>query len=234
VQEASLPAAGLEEFFSRLELKQGEKPSESANVPRWAWSNPAWKSACLKGIADASGNFQRTPSLTLSGLPERLSRSIQKILSSLGFKPEAGPDGTIVIKGAEDIRRYFETVGTSNMKLKDQFKAFARGPRPDRSPAEEQRRPPASEEASEPAPELAEQETEPLAEPLESADLSTEQEPLDAAKEPDPEIAQDEPEPSDAPQEEPAAPAEQPPSGSEKSDAPRPRRRRTLYRGRPN
>lgn len=122
-QEARLPAAGFEEFLDRLELKAGKKPGE-AGVPRWAWSNPAWKGACVKGIVDASAHFQRAPALVIQGLPERLAAAVRKMLEALEIKAEAGADGSLALRGGETLDRYFEKVGTTNMKLKDQYRAF--------------------------------------------------------------------------------------------------------------
>ncbi|MBI5594750.1 MAG: helix-turn-helix transcriptional regulator, partial [Elusimicrobia bacterium] len=53
-QEARLPVAGLEDFRNRLDLKP-DAPRPPA--PRWAWSNPDWKKAFLKGLVDASAEF---------------------------------------------------------------------------------------------------------------------------------------------------------------------------------
>ena len=122
-QEARLPCEGFEEFFDRLDLKPDRKPGE-AGVPRWAWSNPAWKVACVKGVVDACAHFQRAPALTLHALPERLAKALQKMLHAMGFTAEAAADGTVTLHGVELLDRYFDKVGTSNMKLRDQYKAY--------------------------------------------------------------------------------------------------------------
>ena len=147
-QEARLPTAGFEEFFDRLELKAERKPGE-AGVPRWAWSNPAWKAACVKGVVDACAHFQRAPALTLRALPERLARALEKMLASMNLAPAVAADGTVTLAGAELLDRYFEKVGTSNMKLRDQYKAYKnprRGGGPPPPP------PPEPREPGEPAP----------------------------------------------------------------------------------
>lgn len=137
-QEAALPVAGFEECLDRLDLKEG-KPFNEAGVPRWAWSNPAWKAACLKGIVDARASFQRAPAIVLEGLPERLGRAVQKMLAAFKLEAVIAENGAIELKGAEAIELYFEKVGTGNMKLRDQYRAFTRprGGRPPREGAEE-------------------------------------------------------------------------------------------------
>lgn len=127
VQEASLPIAGLEEFIDRLELKEGQ-PAPGA--PRWAWSNPAWKIAFLRGVVDGAGVFRRDPALELLGLSERLVLSVKKLFAGLNLeiKPddEAGPVGepSIVVEGRDQVKRYFDEVGADNHKLRDQLRAF--------------------------------------------------------------------------------------------------------------
>lgn len=124
VQQARLPSAGLEEFLARIEFKAGVPTAEAPGAPRWAWSNPQWQTAFLKGIVDASAQFHRAPSLTLSGLSPRLAKSAQKMFSALKLEPAAG-EGTLTLEG-DAVLRYFEAVGTQNMKLRDQLKAHLR------------------------------------------------------------------------------------------------------------
>lgn len=126
-QEARLPIAGFEEFLDRLELKEGKAIGEPG-VPRWAWSNPAWKAACLKGLVDSRAYFQRKPALVLEGIPARLAQAFQKMLSAFQLTAQVSENGTITLEGVETLDRYFEKVGASNMKLRDQYRAF-RNPR---------------------------------------------------------------------------------------------------------
>ncbi|OIO11013.1 MAG: hypothetical protein AUJ52_02820 [Elusimicrobia bacterium CG1_02_63_36] len=130
-QEVSLPVAGLEEFIDRLELKEG-RPAPGA--PRWAWSNPAWKIAFLRGVMDGAGLFRRDPALELVGLSERMVLSVKKLFAglSLEIKPddEVGPVGepSIVLEGREQVKRYFDEIGADNHKLRDQLRAFFKEP----------------------------------------------------------------------------------------------------------
>ncbi|MBI5200392.1 MAG: hypothetical protein HY925_02300 [Elusimicrobia bacterium] len=158
LQEARLPVAGFEECLDRLDFKDGKSFNE-AGVPRWAWSNPAWKAACLKGIVDGRAFFQRAPALVLEGIPERLAKAFQKMLSAFQLEAVIGPNNVLELKGVETLDKYFEKVGTGNMKLRDQYRAF-RHPRDGRPSREDAGRPgpytgvpataatPASEEAA--------------------------------------------------------------------------------------
>ncbi|MFA6091884.1 MAG: hypothetical protein WCU88_07985 [Elusimicrobiota bacterium] len=120
-QEAFLPNESFKDFEQRVELKIGQ-PAPAA--PRWTWSNPDWKAAFLRGTTDACAHFHRTPALNLLGLSEPLRRSVQKILSSLGMESRIKEDGTVVIEGAAIIEKYFSSVSTENLKLRDQFTAW--------------------------------------------------------------------------------------------------------------
>ncbi len=123
-QEASLPVAGLESFFDRLGIQ--ENPG-SASLPRWAWSNAAWKTACLRGMVDACAHFHRQPALSFEDLPPALARPFQKMFESLPMRLTAGPREVIGIWDREGVEAYFKAVGTRNLKLKDQFGAYLRG-----------------------------------------------------------------------------------------------------------
>jgi len=142
-QIAALPAAALGDFPAKLGMKAGAGPSEAPAAPRWVWSNETWKSAFLKGVVDAAAHFHRTPSLKLVGLSEALRKSAHKILSSLGFAPKLTADQALTLEGAQDVGKYFDTVGTDNFKLRDQVAAYRKprsggaAPRPTAPDAEE-------------------------------------------------------------------------------------------------
>lgn len=120
-QEARLPIAGLEEFVGRLGLKtEAMRPP----APRWVWSNPDWKKAFLKGLVDASAEFRRDPELHLTPLGDHLRRSAEKLFASLSLTPRANEDGSLSISGQEAVEKYYAAVGSDNMKLRDQMKAF--------------------------------------------------------------------------------------------------------------
>ncbi len=139
LKQATLPANDLKEFIDRLELKENQPPP---GAPRWAWSNPNWKLAFLRGVIDASTAFRRDPALEIMGLSERLAVSIKKLLNSQKFEITPG-EGTILLEGREQVKRYFLSIGTENLKLNDQFKAFFKGD-PETAPIEENKSPSAA------------------------------------------------------------------------------------------
>jgi hypothetical protein len=121
IQDASCVVPDLNAVLARLGLGVGAAGKES--LPRWIWSNPTWKSAYLKGLVDATASFQRKPALALEISPE-VRHSVEKLLSSLGFKPHQEKSGLIAVTGWEDVARYFKEIGTENMKLRDQWNSF--------------------------------------------------------------------------------------------------------------
>ncbi|MEK7744691.1 MAG: helix-turn-helix transcriptional regulator, partial [Elusimicrobiota bacterium] len=127
LQQAVIPASSLGDFLGKVEMKPESSPAQAPGAPRWAWSNPDWKKAFLKGVADSTAHFHRTPSLTFLALSPALGQSVQKILSSLGLAAAKKPDGSLVLAGKDAVTRYFETVGTSNLKLRDRFSAYQEG-----------------------------------------------------------------------------------------------------------
>ncbi len=259
IQEARLPVAGFEDFLDRLDFKDSKAFNE-AGVPRWAWSNPAWKAACLKGVVDGRAFFQRAPSLVLESIPERLAKALQKMLSAFQLEAVAGPNGALELKGVETLDKYFEKVGTGNMKLRDQYRAF-RHPRDGRPAPEDSGRPgpytgapaaPATVPVAGAEEADAEVHDRVLAEEVEAADDQDEihEEAVEAAAEPQAEAApaataapaspQDPDDAADAAaarkahaSAQPSRFGDPPPQPKKAPAAPGGGRRKTLYRGRP-
>lgn len=125
VQHAKCEIPGLNKYLARL-CPGGGLGEEAAALPRWIWSNQDWKVAYLKGLADVSASFQRQPAIVLE-VSESARTSAQKLLGSLGFKPHASGSGDFVLSGFEEVKRYFDSIGTENMKLRDQWNNFCRG-----------------------------------------------------------------------------------------------------------
>ncbi|MBI3507690.1 MAG: hypothetical protein HY059_22880 [Proteobacteria bacterium] len=117
VREATFDPAGLEEFFKRLGFGA---PEATPAVPRWVWSNPAWKNACLRGLLDARAAFDASPALIVEGLPESLARSVQKMAAAMKLEVKENA-GTLAIEGKENVENYFNNVGADNLKLRDQM-----------------------------------------------------------------------------------------------------------------
>lgn len=171
IQEAKCEIPELGKFLSRFCPGAGLSPraqsqraasalgpgadtrTEAVPSPRWIWSNPVWKAAYLKGLADVSARFQRQPTIALD-VPSNLKHSVQKLLISLGFKPHEGNAGALIISGREELERYFKSIGTGNMKLRDQWDSYCRGGKeePGSEPEEQAPQIPASSAAPEAKP----------------------------------------------------------------------------------
>lgn len=150
VQTASMPVAGLEELLSRIEFQEGSEPRNAPGAPRWTWSNPEWKAAFLRGVVDVCCRFTRAPALRIAIPSERLRRSVQKILASLGIEAKDNGQGELAVDGREAVEKYLQAVGTDNLKLRDQSKAFLKGG-PSRREAQAPAEPAQEEETAEPA-----------------------------------------------------------------------------------
>ncbi|MFH1726713.1 MAG: hypothetical protein ABII00_19055 [Elusimicrobiota bacterium] len=120
-QEARLPTQGIEDFLDRIEMRAG---GEAPGAPRWIWSSPEWKKAFMKGVTDASASFHRTPALLLMALPERLRDSSKKMMAAMGFTLKEDKDKALVLEGRKPVEQYFTEIGSENLKLHDQLKAY--------------------------------------------------------------------------------------------------------------
>jgi hypothetical protein len=133
LQEARLPVAGLEEFMNRLDLK-ADAPRPPA--PRWAWSNPDWKKAFLKGLVDATAELTEAPALRLPSLGDPLRRSVEKLFAGLSVPVNVGADGSVSVDGPEAVEKYWRAVGSENPALREPLEARWPGAYVPAAPAE--------------------------------------------------------------------------------------------------
>lgn len=133
LQEARLPVAGLEEFVNRLDLKpDAARPP----APRWAWSNPDWKKAFLKGLVDVSAELTEAPALRIPALGDPLRRSIEKLFAGLSVPVNVGADGSVAIDGSEAVEKYWRVAGSENPALREPLEARYPGAYVPEAPAE--------------------------------------------------------------------------------------------------
>ncbi len=132
----TLSGAGLVEELERFGFKRGNKVKQQVDFPVWIWQNVEFQKACVRGLMDTDGGcyFHKHKSnglvyrnfgmcFTNKSLP--IVQSVAKVLKSLGLKFSLTNSGTqIYIYSFEEIKKYFNLIGSHNQKNIDKFEFY--------------------------------------------------------------------------------------------------------------
>lgn len=129
----TLSGVGLIEEFKKLGLVTGNKVRQQVVVPAWIWRRIEFRKACLRGLFDTDGGlyFHRHKSncLVYKNLgwsfrnhSRPLVEAVAQVLKSLGIKHSISHKGaSVYIYSLEDIKRYFNVVGSHNPKNQEKL-----------------------------------------------------------------------------------------------------------------
>ena len=111
-----------------LGLKKGHKIRQQVDIPLWVKKNLHYSTACLRGLMDtdgcviihrynSNGKIYTYKKMAFTSMSSPLLRSVGDILSQLDIKYRVTNNGYDVrIEATEQVKRYFEKVGTHNPK----------------------------------------------------------------------------------------------------------------------
>jgi len=117
----ALSGVGLIEELIRWGFKKGDKVRQQVDFPYWIWKDTGFQKGCVRGLMDTDGGCYFHKHKTK--LP--IVSSVAKVLKSLRFKFSLSHGGTrIYIYDFEEIKRYFELIGSSNPKNHEKFKYY--------------------------------------------------------------------------------------------------------------
>ena len=82
---------------ARLKIASGNKIKNNVGIPSWVFKNKRYVTACLKGLFETDGCFQRdndnyTQYIELKNCCERIRKDTFKALLLLGYSPQLGKD----------------------------------------------------------------------------------------------------------------------------------------------
>ena len=125
----------LVEFCNKkLGLNIGNKLKQGLDIPKWIRKSPEFEKACVRGLIDTDGcifdeshnikskkyNYKR---LNFTSASAELIKSVFDILEKNGLFPKIRNNRCVQIEDKENIKKYFQMIGTSNPKhLKRYYK----------------------------------------------------------------------------------------------------------------
>lgn len=122
-------------FLVKKGMVQGHKIRGKLCMPTWISSNKAYRLAFTRGLFDTDGSVYLDTHrikgktyknlcmlFTNRGLP--LLRDFKAALEEVGLRPTQKTDFAVFLRRKEDIRRYFELIGSSNPKHERKVKAY--------------------------------------------------------------------------------------------------------------
>ena len=119
-------------FCESIGLKVGSKLKNGSDIPKWINKNDAFKMNCIRGLFDTDGcifgerhkiknKTYEYPRWAFVSASEYLLQSTFTILRELDFSPKIRNNRSVQLESRADIIRYFEVIGTSNLKHRNRF-----------------------------------------------------------------------------------------------------------------
>ena len=129
-----ISSASLVDFLLTQGLKLGNKIKNQVDIPEWIKADREFQKACLRGLVDTDGSlychrykvnnkWYEYPKLDFTSCSRPLLRSVYTILSNLGIKSSL-KGVHITVSAKADVNKYFDIVGSSNIKFLDRWKRF--------------------------------------------------------------------------------------------------------------
>lgn len=143
-----LSSVNLTNYLVTLGLKIGDKIRQSVNIPNWILEERKYAVACLRGLVDTDGGIYyhkhsvdgityRHIGICFTSYSPQLLKSVYEIFIKLGFNAKINFNGGhIFLYRKDEIKKYFEEIGTHNPTLlnryDDYLKKYRKGEVPKR------------------------------------------------------------------------------------------------------
>lgn len=116
-------------------LKRGDKIGQQIDVPRWIFDDEEFVKRCLRGLIDTDGGIYfhnhvtkgiryRHIGLCFTSRSLPLLRSVEKMFLILCLNVKRSKKDHLSLYGKEEIRKYLNSVGTSNPKHLKRFDSY--------------------------------------------------------------------------------------------------------------
>ncbi len=125
----------LVEFLQQIGLKKGSKVEQQVGVPGWIEQSDDFIENCLRGLFDTDGciyldkhyygkRCYLNPGMAFVNKSKPLLVFFKDHLVARGYHPTQKTERTIFLRREQEIRYYFDTIGTSNPKHLERYKQF--------------------------------------------------------------------------------------------------------------
>jgi len=126
-------SAKLVKYLNGLGMPIGNKLEKGLSVPLWIKRNTSFSKAFIRGIFDTDGcvyidkhkykdKIYSHLGWTFTSYDDKFLSEVKGLLEEFGFRPTwTKRQRSIFLRRQEDVRRYFEFIGTSNPKHKNRF-----------------------------------------------------------------------------------------------------------------
>ncbi len=103
------------------------KVKSQVDVPKWIFSNEEFMKRFLRGFFDTDGSIYKLRygiQISFKNYSHPLLKSLQKMLSGLGYKPSRISSHSVYVTRVSDVVRFFEEIQPANIKHKKRYDAF--------------------------------------------------------------------------------------------------------------
>ena len=122
-------------FCRSIGLVVGNKIKQQIDIPKWIFTKPIFKRACIRGLMDTDGCIfsechtikgkqYRYPRLSLVSASAPLRQAALRILNELDFSPKIRNNRSVQLERKEDIIRYFVLIQSHNAKHLRRWKSM--------------------------------------------------------------------------------------------------------------
>lgn len=126
VNDITVSRKELVRYLHELGLPIGNKVKQQFDIPEWIRCESRFATACIRGLVDtdgcifthryrAKGAWYAYKKLSFTSASRPLRQSVHTLLQKFGFHPRM-TDKDVRLDRAEDMKRYFSSVGSHNPK----------------------------------------------------------------------------------------------------------------------
>lgn len=138
VNNIRISRTSLVAFCKSIGLPEGNKIKQNLDIPNWIKENVNYLIPCIRGLMDTDGCiFLEThnikgkkysyPRLSLVSASPSLRFSVCSALKNFGFSPKIRNNRSVQLEKNEEIKKYFDKIGTNNLKHRNRYRNFIGG-----------------------------------------------------------------------------------------------------------
>lgn len=122
------------EFLRTVGIQDGNKVRKQVGFPEWIMQDPEFQRACVRGLMDTDGSlyshryksynkYYEYLKLCFTNCSRPLLQSVYLVLTNSGIKASL-VGNHVSIHSANDVKKYFSVIGSSNPKFLEKYKRF--------------------------------------------------------------------------------------------------------------